>query len=345
MTSSFGPWTTAIDSGSRAALSTFWKRRMLCLPALGGQLPGVPRLARAALIGCALLACGWPTLSFKSRLAAATAEEESPPAQTPPALTAAPNEPKLGGPLMIPLPGGVHAELIGFADHTAKEKSWWAPDGTPIAAPFARLRAHAVPGEAGIAREVAVQWHLPPGKDITADWDLEHLYGYAGGQGEDAAGKPVKGIEAAAVAMPNTFPTITMTFQVAIDPWTTMAKTDGRHYASQGVGHHGYAFTRAVQEGDSLYITISHDVLDQDIRIIAIGTNGKTITTPDRGGGGAARFYQNTAVFRNLKREDVDHFELQARKFQRVEVRNIALNPGQDTRPTIVPLEEEKAAE
>src|SRR5262245_28742714 len=119
MTTSFGPWTTAIDSGSRAALSTFWKRRMNRLPALGSKSPRVSRVARAGLVVCAAIAFGWPTLYVTGRLATA-ADQENVPSPDGAAKPAKPNEGKPGGPLLIPLPGGVHAELIGLADHTAK---------------------------------------------------------------------------------------------------------------------------------------------------------------------------------------------------------------------------------
>ena len=74
MNTSFGPWTTAADTGSVANLSTFWKRRLAMIPVtyrssarLGGRVVVI-------LLTAAVLVWALPTL----RSAAAQAERKKP---------------------------------------------------------------------------------------------------------------------------------------------------------------------------------------------------------------------------------------------------------------------------
>lgn len=343
MTGSFGPWTTAIDSGSRAQLSAFWKKRLARLPGLRDVSPRISKTGWLLLLAAVVVAMSWPTLYLSQSMAATAASgQPSEPADEP---AQAADEPKPqatppGGPILVSLPGGVTGELIGLCDHTAKNKSWWAPDGTPIAAPYQRFRSRATPSPGQIAREIAVVFHIPESADITAYWRTD-CSAYAGGRPEDAEGKPLPEIDAAAVCISSGQPTARITFNVAAGEWKTMAKTDGRNYRARGTREHGYAFTKALQNNGSLVITISHDVLRRDLRIVAVDQAGKIITTGDGGGGGMRHFMQTTAVFHGLKREDVQEFRLQARPWHRIEVRDVVLHQGQHTKPTVVDLGEE----
>lgn len=72
MNSSFGPWSTAFDSGAQHQLSTFWKRRLALLPALGDSPQRVARRSAVLLGSLALLVLGLPTFerADRSQLAA-----------------------------------------------------------------------------------------------------------------------------------------------------------------------------------------------------------------------------------------------------------------------------------
>ena len=62
MKNQFGPWATAIQTGSTLQLSTFWKRRMTMLAGVG-RIPSA--LSRRAFLGlgtAALATCAIPTL-------------------------------------------------------------------------------------------------------------------------------------------------------------------------------------------------------------------------------------------------------------------------------------------
>ena len=62
MNYSFGPWTTAMDSGSGGQLSTFWKKRMAMLPIVRHSPTIVTRRSRLLLTATATLALVLPTV-------------------------------------------------------------------------------------------------------------------------------------------------------------------------------------------------------------------------------------------------------------------------------------------
>ena len=322
MSRTFGPWTTAIDSGSSVALSAFWKKRLRMLPRLSNDSPCVSAGSRVLLAAVGSLALGWPTLYLSSAAVA-----ESPPQQS---------SAEAGQPLSVPLSDGVVAEVIGLCDHTAKEKKWWAPDGTPIAAPYQQFRSRAIPSPGQISREFAIRIRVPTGEDIDADWYITPGRGFAGGRPLDANGKWVRDIDAGAAILDGKDSTGTIGFRVAAGNWKTMTETDGKSYWSQGKRNNGFAFTPAHQLDDSVMITISHNLLGQDVRIIAVGADGKTLAVGRSAGGGAREFVQTTGIFENVNLSDVREFQLQARPYRRFELRDVALHQGQQTKPRVV---------
>ena len=74
MTTSFGPWTTALDAGSSAQLSALWKRRVAMLPRLPSTAPTISLAGRRVLLTCGLMALLLPTFhlgfapSFRPRI-------------------------------------------------------------------------------------------------------------------------------------------------------------------------------------------------------------------------------------------------------------------------------------
>jgi hypothetical protein len=64
MNRSFGPWSTAMDTGAHPELSTFWKRRLAMLPLLGQTASRVSRRAVLTLVVLAVVALLLPTLHW-----------------------------------------------------------------------------------------------------------------------------------------------------------------------------------------------------------------------------------------------------------------------------------------
>jgi hypothetical protein len=82
MTNDFGPWTTTLESGTRAPLSTFWKRRITMLPVVWQSNRALSRQAAMRLLALAVAAIGVPGM-YLSQVPAADANAKIDDAATP----------------------------------------------------------------------------------------------------------------------------------------------------------------------------------------------------------------------------------------------------------------------
>ena len=320
MNRSFGPWTTAMDSGSGAQLSTFWKKRMTMLPIVRRSSAVVTRRGRLLLTAMATLALMLPTLHLSRTVAAVVAQPEKPAAE--------------GTPFRAMLPGGLIAEVIGVGHNPSNGQPWWAPDGTPIAAPYEKIDATTPGGEKEVRREVALRWIHKP-QDVTVHSSSNASSYSAGCRAFDANGKELLGVKVMAGTFLKEQKTCNLNFKIAAGPWETLTENSGREWVTYGEKDHGYAVSPAIEINGATRLTIAHDVIDRDVRIVAVDHEGREITTEDRGGGDVRGFSQLTVIFYKRPLKDIKAFRLQARNWQKVEVTGIALNPGERTQAAV----------
>jgi hypothetical protein len=82
MSNDFGPWATMLESGTRAPLSTFWRRRITMLPFVWRSNRKFSRRAALRLVALALVAIGVPGVYLSRAPAAganAAADEQATP--------------------------------------------------------------------------------------------------------------------------------------------------------------------------------------------------------------------------------------------------------------------------
>jgi len=320
MNHSFGPWTTAMDSGSGARLSTFWKKRMTMLPIVWHSSAIVTRRGRLLIMATATLALVLPTLYLSRTVAAVEAEPEK--------LAA------VGKPLRVMLPAGLVVEVIGVGHNPSTGHPWWAPDGTPIAAPYEKIDTTTPGGDEEVSREIALRWIHEP-EDVTVHLSPNTNSWYGGCRAIDANGKELPGVKVVAGTFLKTQKTCNLNFKIAAGPWATLKEDSGRGFVTYGEKNHGYAFSQAIEINGATQITISHDILERDVRIVAVDHEGREIATENRGGGGVKGFSQQTVIFYELPLKDIKAFRVQARNWQKVEVTGIALNAGELTQPAV----------
>lgn len=73
MNKSFGPWSTAINTGALQQLDTFWKTRLAMLPSLSRTTPGVARRTLILVAGLAAAALALPTIKWATQAQSAGA--------------------------------------------------------------------------------------------------------------------------------------------------------------------------------------------------------------------------------------------------------------------------------
>jgi hypothetical protein len=341
----FGPWATALHYGNRLELTAFWRRRLERLGAVAGRR--APLSWTAAALLCALGA--GLILAPRLQVTVALAEEETPRASvgdTQPQTDRTAGPPvEVESPFTAKFSNGVNVQLIGLSENPSKGKPWWAPDGTKLdAPPYARVPAV---GHHPMVREICWRWlNVPDDPDIETRWTSEpHCSGAGGGRALDANNKQIEGLTAWMVGFDPAQNTCTVRFSVSIaaTPWKTWYSDDGRNPSAfsknnEGVPQ-GAIFSPARAENAGTSITISYQLPDRAVRLIAVGKDG-LLDRATSTGGGVLEFKQMTYHFTHLTPEKIQRYELQIqeRQFETIEFRNVSLRPEMQTHVEIVRL-------
>ncbi|MBI2823648.1 MAG: hypothetical protein HYX69_03030 [Planctomycetia bacterium] len=240
-----------------------------------------------------------------------------------------------GQPIRVELPGGAVAEVLGVSEHPSKDQPWWAPDGSLTAPPYRDFPHRVHPGTGEKTREVAIRWIKRP-PEVTVRREIVSAGSNWSGEPLDATGQRLTDIETAAHAFRAGEKTCTVRFTVAPGPWKTVSETDGLHSFSVGYEKYTFAYAPAYEQDGELRITLSSNVVDEDLRVVAIDGEGHATPAAGWSQGGGRGFLQTTAHFPKLKVADVKEFQVQVRPREIVEVRDVSLVLGEKTTPKVV---------
>jgi hypothetical protein len=310
---------------------------MTMLPAARRTIAQQSRWTNFALALAAALALAVPT-PLVSRAPAAAPDTPSTSAEREEA-TAAPdagNESGAGQPVRIELLGGGVLELAAVGEHPSADKAWWAADGSPAAPPYDNFRGAVGVGGDQFVREVAMRWieRLPEGAE--SQWNIKGSGSAAYGQAFDKNGKRISDVSAWAHSFPSDAKTCTVEISVARGPWETVTETDGESIHSIGTQKYSVAFSPTTERRGQLVLTVSHNITDRDLRVIAVDGDGKTLAVGACTGAGGHGFMQTIAQFSPEKTQGVHKFLVQARDYERYEIRDVSLVPGEKTLPLVV---------
>ena len=241
-------------------------------------------------------------------------------------------------PFMAGFPSGITVELLGISRHPSSAASWWRPDGSPLAEPPCdTLKGSVGGGTDHAAREFAVQWRNLPAEPVGTEVSFEPTYNAFAGGDSKRLGKKVAGLETMTVSLPDR-PTVTVRASLADGPWQTVYE-GGTQGGSVGTMQGGFAFSPIQETAGGIAVTVTHNILGPQSRVVAVGRDGKKHRASSCEGAGAANFLQVTATFPGLSRKAVKAFRVQTRPYRYVEFRNVSLRPGQKTDVQIVPLD------
>ena len=236
------------------------------------------------------------------------------------------------------LPSGITVELLGVSENPSKNKFWWRPDGSPLAErPYDSLGNVHYSDQLHVPREFAILLHNLPSEPVGTLLEFDPTYDAAGGGKPKLLGKYTGELYVESVSLPNK-PTVTVRFAIADGPWTTACESEQSAFIGTSTG--GFGFSPAIEKDDGLIITVTHDIIHPDTRVIALDMAGKEHYASSSGGGGAHNFRQITATFSKLALKDVKTFCLQTRPYKWVEFRNVSLRAGQKTDVQVVQLAE-----
>ncbi len=227
-------------------------------------------------------------------------------------------------------PSGITVELLGVSEHLSNAKSWWRPDGSPLAEPPCDpLNASVGSGRGYIGREFAIQWHNLPSEPVGTQVLFDPPYNAYAGAEPKRLGKKVASLEAMAVSLPNQ-QTVTVRVRLAAGPWQTVCETESGDM-STGTTKGGFAFSPIQEKDRRVTLTVTHDIIGPESRVIAVGLDGREHRAGSWSRNGARNFLQITATFYGVSQKDIKVFRVQTRPYDQVEFRNVSLQPGKKT--------------
>jgi RNA polymerase sigma factor (sigma-70 family) len=224
------------------------------------------------------------------------------------------------------LASGITVDLVGVSPSPPAPGSWRLPDGSPlIEVPYDRQPGRVQPGPDQQAREFAIRLRGLPAGPATVRWDIRPAGATAVGMPEKN-GRPVSDVMAAAVAMPAGRAVCTVRFGLAAGPWTTEASGQGG--LAQGGEKVSVVFGTARPFNGGAAITVSTNLIEPDLRLVAVDADGnEQMPTGSHSGGAGNVLSQIDAEF-SLPPERVKEFRLQSRPFEWAEFANVWLSPA-----------------
>ncbi len=243
------------------------------------------------------------------------------------------------------LPNGVTVELVGVSYHPSQGEQWWRPDGTTLAeAPYDKMDGSVSggPGDPVKAYEFALRTGNTTNGIASVRCRFEPNAGSSASDGSPGKGEgELTNVRAIAATLPEGASRCTMRVGVAGTAWQTLASADGKGSASMGGNLGSAAFSDAYEVDGEVRIVVTADQYGADYRVLATTRSGQTRSAAGTSFSRVGGAVQIAAAFPGLRREDVQAFSLQTRLFQRVEFRNVSLEPGHRTDVQVVEPETE----
>jgi hypothetical protein len=225
---------------------------------------------------------------------------------------------------MRTLSSGATIEVLGVSPHPSGPNTWWRPDGTPLpVAPCDPFRANiGVGGDEVVRAVVARVLHLPPGAQER--WSVKEANGGSGGSAQ-SRGKPIPGLNGVVSVYPRTLKVCTVRFEVAAGDWMTVQTWAGSSGAVGSVNG-SYIFSAAIATKSGTTWSVTHDLHDVAVRLVAIDKGGKEHPGMFRSGAGVKDYVQTTVEF-PLPPDEIREFRFQTRSYEAIELPGVALDP------------------
>jgi RNA polymerase sigma factor (sigma-70 family) len=236
-----------------------------------------------------------------------------------------PSEKKVGDRRWVrSLPSGAIIEVVGISSFPSGPDTWWRPDGTPLLPAPCDHTEQGISGDTGVRKLVVVRLaRIPDGADH--QWSIAEARGAADGPAM-RDGKPLPGVSETTALLQADAGTCTVLFKVAAGPWNTVL-TRGKNQGSGGsaIGP-SYIFSRAIATNKGTTLSVTHNIRDKPVRIVAVDGDGKVHPAEILSGGGVKDFRQIVVEF-DQPPEQIKEFWLQSRIYEEVRIPGIALKP------------------
>jgi serine/threonine protein kinase/preprotein translocase subunit SecD len=225
-------------------------------------------------------------------------------------------------------------ELVAISRHPSAGQPWWRPDGSPYngrhfddAEPFA--------GGGNTARDY--QLVLRTSGDVPfilqsvepgGNWRL-------GGKAR-ADGREVQGYWSEGISLPRDAAVATLRLLASSGDWTTVSAYSPTDSTTQQQRAGNTQWTVSFEDGNTVVKAVDHSENPQrirwDVRLIAIDKMGQE-RAPSRCESNSLSLWEKreAAIFEKRQPNEFTTLRFQARPFQSIEFRNVALKPGHKT--------------
>ena len=214
------------------------------------------------------------------------------------------------------LPGNITIELLGISENPSTNRPWWRPDGSPLLSVPDITSTGRANEEGKTAREILVK------TDGLADsagctWDVD-------GRGAGASAHGHNYCLGVAIVSPE-LSAVTVDIGIASEQWKQLAAWRGGEAMG---GKNSFVCADPIEKDGDIILTMTHDVKDVDMRVVAIDNNGQTHPAGRSSTMGVGDMKLYTFTFSKLAMVDVREFQFQTRRWQWVEFKNVAMKPG-----------------
>jgi serine/threonine protein kinase/predicted esterase len=235
-------------------------------------------------------------------------------------------------PQFADLPQG-SLELVGLSYYPAINQLWWRRDGSPCAESFIITQPHlgTMPDKAQVRAIVLRAQGLPPGSSWPS-WKIQSAYGSADAHVCRSDGQEDPMLRVVLAGFWPSAEQLDLKIGVASAPWQQVAEsgpTEAAHATHLAIPDAEVSFLKGAEEDQESSITIVHNLLDREIRVLAVKQDGKEIIADRTGTRWSEKFCTTTARFAGLRLAEINRFRLEARPYEWVEFPDVPLSPVQ----------------
>jgi hypothetical protein len=223
-------------------------------------------------------------------------------------------------------------ELMLVAADPASNNVCWLADGSPSSEryPYTGGRVWGFDKE---VRAVAFRVHGPSSSPVLKfNKEIGTPASVSSGFSDP---KPLDAIFTESFTCPSNLPKMDVQIGLANGPWETLIGVGPKGGSQENADPDGNVWDIAVQttgSGDEVAVACQYSIKqDWETRLVAVGTNGEETRLWPKSGIGANLTIVMTSMSRD-EFEKVTGFQLQRRKRQWVEFRNVSLEPGYHTK-------------
>ena len=255
-------------------------------------------------------------------------------------------------------------KLLTLGTYAETPQRWWNSDGRALKSTPYQIRDVSLPqGKNQVQRQVVFRFQdLPENSSVGCEFFLPQREGENKFSISSQATTVFNGkqqlapdVFAYVFSVDRQAKAVNLRFKAASGSWDTKIRLPADNtYGDRGLaesrgsdGLYHMQMSGPYQQQDSIVVVATHDNHDRQVRIIAVDKTGKEHRTSQSANSSISQnnYFTYRAYFKNLKLEDLDYFEFQARPYEFIEINDVPLNPVETASQTPPKPRAQKTAE